>query len=125
MIIEENFLQLTIPSGAYELESLNDEIKSIIIDKGQYTELDYPFTIKTKFSTLGGVIEIKPQGAIIGFVFDDSIRNLFGFRGTMLIKEYNLSHNPVDILSFDNIFVECDIARTWLFGSKRSNFIHN
>ena len=58
-------------------------------------------------------------------MFDDSIRNLVGFRDTMLHKEYNLSDNPVDILSFDNILLECDTAKAMLFKGKRSNIIHN
>ena len=124
-LIEEDFIQKTIPSGAYELESLNDAIKRIFIDKGDYTEAEYPFTIKPIFSTLGSVIGIKPQGTINGFVFVDSFRNLLGFRDTMLFKEYNLSDNHVDILSFDNIFLECDIARGMLFRGKRSNIVHN
>ena len=36
----DNFLQLTIPPGAKEIESLNIEIKSNIIDEELYTESD-------------------------------------------------------------------------------------
>ena len=104
---------------------MNNEIKRIIIDKAHYTEAEYPFTIKPNFSTLGSIVEIKPQGAIIGFVFDDSISNLLGFRETMLFKEYILSVNSVDILSFDKIFLECDIAKAMLFTGERSNIFHN
>ena len=122
---EEDFIQITIPSGAYELESLHDEIKRNLIDKCHYTEAENPFTIKPNFSTLGSVIEINPQGIKIGFVFDDSIRNLLGFRETMLFIKNNLSDKPVDVLSFDEIFLECEIARGMLFRGKRSNNIHN
>ena len=115
-LIEEDFIQITIPSRAYELETLNDEIKRIIIDKGHYTEAEYPFTIKPNFSTLCSITQIKPQGAIVGFVFNDGIRNLLGFQENMLFKEYNLSDNPVDISSFDNIFLECDITKGMIFG---------
>ena len=43
----------------------------------------------------------------------------------MLQEEYNLSDYPVDILSFDNIFLECDIAQGMIFRGKRSGIIHN
>ena len=33
--------------------------------------------------------------------------------------------NPVDILSFDNIFLETDIAQGLIFQGKRSGVIHN
>ena len=121
----DDFIQITIPPGAYEIESLNNEIKRIIIDKGHYTEAEYPFTIKANFSTLGSFIEISPQGPIVGFVPDDGFRNLLGFHETTLYKEYNLSPNPADILSFDNFFLECDIAKGMIFKGKRSGIIHN
>ena len=58
-------------------------------------------------------------------MFDDSIRKLLGFHETMLYKEDNLSPNPVDILSVDNIFLECDIAKGMIFLKKQSRNIHN
>ena len=85
---EEDFIQKTIPQGAYEIESLNKAIRRIIIDKGHYTENEYPFTVKATSSTLVSIAEIKPQGAIIGFVFQDSIRSLLGLHETILYKKY-------------------------------------
>ena len=122
---EEDFIQITIPQGAYEIESLNKEIKMIIIDKGNYTENEYPFTIKANFSTLGSIVEIKPQGAIIGFVFEDSIRNLLVFHETVFHKEYKLSENLIDVISFDNIFIETDFAQGLIFHGRRSGILHS
>ena len=51
-----DFIQITKPPGAYEIESLNKEIKKINIDKGHYTEAEYTFTIKPNFGTLGSII---------------------------------------------------------------------
>ena len=75
-LIDEDFIQIRIPERAFEIESLNDESKRIIIDKEYYTEATYPFKIKPNFSTFGSIVEIHPQGAINGFVFEDSIGNL-------------------------------------------------
>ena len=122
---EEGFIQITIPPGAYEIESLNKEIKKIITDEGYYTEANYPFTIKPNFSTLGSIIETSPQGPIISSMFNDSIRDLLGFNARTLYEEYTLSNNPVDILSFDNIFIECDVARGMIYRGRQSNIIHN
>ncbi len=124
-LIDEDFIQIRIPEGAYEIESLNDEIKRILFDKEYYTEANYPFTIEPNFSNLGSIITISPQGPINGFVFDDSIGNLPGFNETILWEEYNLSPNPVDILSFDIIFIETDIAQGMIFKGKRTGIIHN
>ena len=124
-LIDEDFIQIRIPEGAYEIESLDDEIKRILIDKEYYTKANYPFTIKPNFSTLGSNITISPQGPIIGFVFEDSIGKLLGFNETILWDEYNLSPNQVDILSFDDIFIETVITQGMIFKGKRTGIIHN
>ena len=104
---------------------MNDEIKRIIIDQNHYTQDENPFKIKRNFSTLGSVIEISPEGPIISFMFDDSIKDLLGFVAITLNEKYNLSTNPVDILSFDNFFIESDIAQGMSFKGRKSNIIHN
>ena len=38
------------------------------------------------------------------------VKNLLGFIASTLYEEYNLSPNSLDILSFDNIFRQNDIA---------------
>ena len=57
-------------------------------------------------------------------MFDDIIRNL-AFNENIFYDEYNLLPNPVDILSFDNFFLECDIAQSMIFKGKRSGIIPN
>ena len=56
-------------------------------------------------------------------MFDDSIRNLLGFNRSILYKKYILSPNPVDILPFDVIFLESDIAKEMIYKQKRSGII--
>ena len=73
---DDGSIQLIIPKGAHEIESLNKEIKMINIEDGHFSELNYPFTIKPNFSTLGSVIEMSTQRPVITFVPDDSIRDL-------------------------------------------------
>ena len=101
---KDSYIKITIPPGAYEIESLKNEIKRIITDEGHYTEVNYPFTIKPNFSTLGSIIKISTQGPVVTFLPDDSTRDVLGFNKTTIYEEYNLSPNLVDILSFDNIF---------------------
>ena len=115
-----SFIQITIPPGAYEIESLINEIKRIIIGKGYYSENNYPFTIKPNFSTLGSIIEITQTGPRSSFVMEDSVRNLLGLDETILYNEYNLPPNLVHILSFDNIFIQCDIAQGTIYKGRRS-----
>ena len=53
------------------------------------------------------------------------MRNLLGFIKATIYEENKLSQNPVDILSFENIFLECDFAQGMIFRGKRSGIIHN
>ena len=122
---EGGFIKITIPSGIYEIEILNNEIRRIVINEEHYTEANYPFTIKPIFSTLGSIIEVSPQGPIISFMFADCIRDLLGFNARTLYEEYNLSINPVDILSFDKNFRECGIAQGMIFKGRKIIIIHN
>ena len=125
-ITDDNlFMQINIPPDAYEIESLNNELKRIIIDDNHYTETNYPFKIKANFSTLGSIIEITDPEAAISFKSDNSFGSLLGYNKRIINEEYNLSDNPVDILSFDNIFIECDIARGMIFNGKQTGIIHN
>ena len=119
-----DFIQFSITPGGYEIESLNKESRRNIIEEEHFTESDYPIQTKARFSTLGSFIEISPQGPTINFVFDDSIRNLLGVYETILYKEYNLRPNPVDILPFDNIFLEGDIANGMIYKQERSGINH-
>ena len=74
---------------------------------------------------MGSIIEISTQGPIITFVPDDRICNLLGFDNTTIISEYNQPNNPVEILSFDKIFLEKGIAQGMFLKSKKSGIIHN
>ena len=122
---EDDFIRISISPGAYEIEALKNEMKKINVEKVYLTNEDSPFTMKPNFSTLGSIIENFSQGPITSFASDDSIRTLLGFQETILYEEYYLSPNPVDILSFDNVFLECDIAKRMLFKGRRSNINHN
>ena len=104
---------------------MTNEIKRSIFDESHYTEANYPFTVKPNFSTLGSNIDISTHGPVLRFVSDDSIRHLLGFNKTTIYEKENLSQNIVDISSFDNIFIECNIAQGMIFKGKRSGIIHN
>ena len=80
-INDDDFSIISIPPGAYELESSNDENKRLLIKDGYFAGEIYSLIIKRNFSTLGPINEIKPIfiGTQITFTPDDSIRDLLGF----------------------------------------------
>ena len=59
----------------------------------------------------------------ISFIHDDSSRDLLGFDRVLIYKKHKLSQNPVDILTFDNISLEEDVAHGLIFKGKRSGII--
>ena len=122
---DSHYIMITIPPGAYEIESLDDEIKRMLINDSHFSEGNYPFKIKPNFSMLGSIVEISNEESAISFKASDSVGSLLGFNKRTIYDEYNLSDNPVDILSFDNIFLECDIAQGMIFRGRRSGIIHN
>ena len=122
---EDGFIQITTPPGVFEIDSLNNEIKRIIIDEEHFTEVIYPFTIKPNFSTLESFFEMPSQRPVTTFVPDDSIRVLLGFNATTLFEEHKLSPNPDDIISFDYIILDCDIAQGMIFKAKSSGKTQN
>ena len=52
------------------------------------------------------------------------MRDLLRFHAITLLEEYNLCDYPVDLLSFDNIFLESDITEDLLFEGKRTGILH-
>ena len=125
-INDDDFTQLTIPPGLFEIESLNKEIKPKIIEQSHFTEDTYPFEIKPYFGTLGNIIEIssKNKGTQISFTPNKSIGDLVGFKPKVIYEEYIVSVYPVVILSSDNIFLESDITQGMIFEGKRSGVFH-
>ena len=98
---EDGPIQITLPLGAYEIESLNNELKRIFIDDGHITEANYPFTMKRFFSTLGSIIKISLQRPMISFMFDDSIKDILGFNASTFYEDFN----PIlSIFYFSTIF---------------------
>ena len=68
-IIDDNhFKHIIIPNGAYEIESLDKEIKRIIISQGYFNLKDYPFLIKPNFSNLR-IYQRNPQGRVCNIIY--------------------------------------------------------
>ena len=79
-INDDDFSVVCVSRSAYEIESLNNEIKSLIIVEEHFTEAEYPLTIKPIFSNSVSFMEISRLGSLISFLPVDSIRNLSGFK---------------------------------------------
>ena len=124
-VLAGRLVEITLSPAVYEIESLNNDIKRILIEEEHFTEANFTFTIKPNISTQGTIIEISRQKPFISFSPKDSIRNLLGFNSSKIDEEYNLSPNPVNYLSFDIILIKCYIAQGMIFKGKISGINHN
>ena len=90
-----------------------------------YTKLS--FFDETNFTTLGSIKEIKLLfvGSQISFVHDNSLRDLLRFDPVVIYEKSNLSPKPVDMSSYDNLLLECDVAYGMIFECKPAGIIHN
>ena len=121
---EKMIVDIEIPKGAYELEAIDLEIKRLMVSNGDSDGETFPITIKPNFNTQESIIEIE-DGWEIDFTYAGTIRTLLGFDARVVSENYNLSDHLVDIISFDNIVVECDIAQGMIINGKRTRVIHN
>ena len=64
-------------------------------------------------------------GTPIAFTSDESMRDLLANKPVELHEQDNLFDYPFDILSFDNIFIETNIAEGMIFKSRQTGIIHN
>lgn len=103
---------LTIPNGAYEINSLNDYIKEHLEgkkdDRKERDELNKAFSLVANTNTLQCVIESKYD---IDFTPSDSIGRMLGFSSKKL--EANIVHKSdldVRISPATNIRVQCNIT---------------
>ena len=103
------------------------KIKGLFSKKNFFAAEISQFVIKPIFSTLGCIKEVKSNliRSQSSFLPDDSVRDLLGFDAVTLHQTYNQSHNPVDILSIDNIFIETDTSQGLFFKGKTSGIIQN
>ena len=116
-INDDESVEICISIGAYELESLNDEINP---------EANNRSKIRPNFLTLGNNIEISSNitGTQIASIPNNSMRYLLVFKPVTIHAEQNLSHYPVDVLTFDDIFLQTDIPQGMIFIRNRSRKNH-
>ena len=130
---DNNLKEIILPPGNYsvvlekkadDIPSFQTKIKELIIENGDATEENYPFLIRPNYSNNHSIIEIA-DGWEIDFTQNKTIRDVLGFGKKIINEEINFSENPVEIISFDNIFIETNIAKGLIINGKRSGIIHN
>ena len=90
---------------------MNKDFKGFFITEDHFNDSNYSFTIKPNFSSLGSIIEISRHESLYIFGHGECLQDPLGLNASTIGEEYNLKPIPVDILSFDNTFLETDLAQ--------------
>jgi hypothetical protein len=97
---------ITLNTGAYELQAMNDEIKRQIIVNG---DDENALSITANISRLTSIVNIENPSYKIDFSEDKSIGSILGFDKIIISHGYNESSNIVEIMQVNSILVNIDI----------------
>jgi len=95
---------ITLTPRSYEVDTNNSEINQLMTVNG-----DTGITISANTITLGSVVDIKPAATRVDFTVANSLASLLGFGSVVFTTGYNVPPNPVDIITINQILVNCDI----------------
>jgi len=95
---------ITLAPGSYEIDTINSEINRLMTLNG-----DTGIAISANTITLGSVVNITPATTKVDFTVANSLASLLGFTSVVLSAGYNVSPNPVNIITINQILVNCDI----------------
>ncbi len=110
---------ISIETGSYEIESLNDEIQRLMKINGDWNSENnaYYITLSANTSTLKSIIDITNADYTIDFTIANTIRSILGFDSIIIAEGHNVSENIVNIIDFNSIFVNCDcISESYVNG---------
>src|SRR5271156_4733642 len=107
---------ISLQTGAYELDAINNEIKRQMRINGDNAEI---ITISAEISTLRSIINILSAAAAATAAQAEykvafeagTMASLLGFSDGVLNPGYNLSPNIVDIMPINTILVNLDIIQ--------------
>jgi hypothetical protein len=101
----EAWKTITLSTGAYELNAINNEIKRQLIANG---DSETAIDINADVSTLRSIVNIDNPNYQVDFSGPNSIGSVLGFE-TVIGHGYNVSPKIVDIIQVNSILVNIDI----------------
>ena len=116
-----NWKELVFPSGAYEIEQINDEIaRQLSIELDLRDPSESPIQLEANTATLHSIINLA-DGYKIDFTQPKTLRDLLGFESKILSDSYNYSKNKVNIIDIQRLHLCCDC----IIGSIRNGYPSN
>ena len=108
--INDKLYEIRIPTGCYDIESINTVLQKQLFSKGGQTKAEQYVILSANNNTLKCVLEIKDKKTVVDFGIDHSLRTVLGFEAKKYsnIGSYE-SENIVNILNVNSILIHCDI----------------
>ena len=108
--INDKLYEIKIPTGCYDIESINTVLQKQLFSKGGQTKTEQYVILSANNNTLKCVLEIKDKKTMVDFGVDNSLRTVLGFEAKKYsnIGSYE-SENIVNILNVNSILIHCDI----------------
>lgn len=97
---------ITIPTGCYEIESINTTLQQLIKENGGEADT---VKLSPNRNTLKCMLKIKKKSCFIDFKIVNCIRTVLGFDAKIYGIGLHQSQHLVDIMSVNSILVNCDI----------------
>ena len=110
-----NWIIITIPTGCYEIEAINNVIQRFIKKAGGKADV---INLSPNPNTLKCILEIKTDGYEVNFDVNDSLRSVLGFDAKLYKRGRHESENLVNIMNVNSILVHCNVV-----GASRVNGI--
>jgi hypothetical protein len=107
----DNWKNITLSKGSYELPAINDEIQRQMLINGDYDSNNNKFyiTITANIAELKSIIDITNESYLVDFTVENSIGSTLGFNPLIIRYGHNKSQNIVDITKVNSVLVNVDI----------------
>ena len=97
--IENDFVEIELPPGVYELVDINKIMKQKLSD----SDFEFEFTIETDTISMKSVLTTSNP-----IYFTSKLNELLGFTNTHYIEGTHISEKPVMITTTDKVHLKCD-----------------
>ena len=122
----QTWTKIKIPIGSYEIDDLNNYLRSEMTRSGHYDEVNNePFiNIAANSNTLKSILIIG-RGYQVDFNHANNLSRVLGFTGQKYGEGFHESEKSVNILSINSILVNIDIIEGSYVNGKTKNTIYS
>ena len=113
---------MSIPTGSYELEAINENIQRLIVEYGGKEKM---INLLPNVNTFKCILNIENDDYQIDLTVDNCIRTVLGFNANIYKSGRHEGDKLVDILSINSILVHCNIIGATRLNGIEAPIIYN